>query len=349
MIVRNEEHILDDCLRSISPIADEIVIVDTGSTDSTIQIAKKYTQNIHHFTWIDDFSAARNFALSKCKNPIICTWDADWIINTASLAELKKQTTTFKNYDRVFCTWNLEFEDNGAPTRQSRYHFFFKKDLFHWESPIHNELVSNDPSFRPRDLFIEKVEVNHYKDPTLKKERYQQTERIILKELESNDDNTRLRIFLAQSYQFHGRYQEAIEQYERSLEDESLEPSMVENVYERIGICFFELRKYNQGYNYLKNFTSKSKKIDLIRADLLQFLNPIKAYSIYHSIIEDPIERTPNDFDFYPERYRIHPYVMAAKLNMIIFRKKKAAEYLNTALTLTNSFETKTLIQKLLN
>ena len=65
MIVKNEERILARCLDSVKDLVDEIIIVDTGSADATKRIAAEYTDKIYDFTWIDDFSAARNFAFSK--------------------------------------------------------------------------------------------------------------------------------------------------------------------------------------------------------------------------------------------------------------------------------------------
>src|SRR5690625_4581747 len=65
MIVKNEEKVLERCLESIHGIADEIVIVDTGSTDKTKEIATKYTDKLYDFKWINDFSKARNYAASK--------------------------------------------------------------------------------------------------------------------------------------------------------------------------------------------------------------------------------------------------------------------------------------------
>ena len=65
MIVKNEEASLARCLDSVNGIADEIVIVDTGSTDRTRQIASRYTDRIVDFEWVDDFAAARNYAFDQ--------------------------------------------------------------------------------------------------------------------------------------------------------------------------------------------------------------------------------------------------------------------------------------------
>ena len=71
MIVKNEERVLKRCLDSVRDLVDEIIIVDTGSTDATKRIAAGYTDKIYDFTWIDDFSAARNFAFSKATKEYI--------------------------------------------------------------------------------------------------------------------------------------------------------------------------------------------------------------------------------------------------------------------------------------
>ncbi|TAL68441.1 MAG: glycosyltransferase [Bacteroidetes bacterium] len=77
MIVKNEEGTLPGCLESVRDVVDEIVIVDTGSTDRTKEIAKKYKAKIYDFEWIDDFAAARNEALKNSTGEWILYLDAD--------------------------------------------------------------------------------------------------------------------------------------------------------------------------------------------------------------------------------------------------------------------------------
>lgn len=81
MIVKNEEKVLDRCLASIFDLMDEIIIVDTGSTDRTKEIAGKYTGRIYDFAWCDDFSKARNFAFEKAACDYIYSADADEVLD----------------------------------------------------------------------------------------------------------------------------------------------------------------------------------------------------------------------------------------------------------------------------
>ena len=93
MIVKDEEEVLERALKSVEGIADEIIIVDTGSTDQTKKIALKYTDKVYDFVWCDDFAKARNYSFSKATMDY-CMWlDADDIIseeNREDLINLKK-------------------------------------------------------------------------------------------------------------------------------------------------------------------------------------------------------------------------------------------------------------------
>ena len=77
MIVKNEERTLARCLDSVAGITDEIVIVDTGSSDRTMEIAAQYTDRIFMYEWADDFAAARNFSFDQATQEYILWLDAD--------------------------------------------------------------------------------------------------------------------------------------------------------------------------------------------------------------------------------------------------------------------------------
>ena len=70
MIVRDEQENLPHCLESVRGLFDEIVVVDTGSKDRTVEIARSFGAKVFHFTWIDDFAAARNVALKQRNSDI---------------------------------------------------------------------------------------------------------------------------------------------------------------------------------------------------------------------------------------------------------------------------------------
>ncbi|HVM59858.1 MAG TPA: glycosyltransferase [Verrucomicrobiae bacterium] len=77
LIAKNEEKFLDRCLASVRGFADQIVVVDTGSTDRTVEIAKEHGAEVHSFAWCDDFSAARNAALEYARGDWVLMLDAD--------------------------------------------------------------------------------------------------------------------------------------------------------------------------------------------------------------------------------------------------------------------------------
>ena len=77
LIVRNEEANLPSCLQALQGVVREIVVVDTGSDDRTVEIARAFTGHVHFFAWCDDFGAARNFALECASGDYVLSVDAD--------------------------------------------------------------------------------------------------------------------------------------------------------------------------------------------------------------------------------------------------------------------------------
>ncbi len=115
MIVRDEEGVLARCLDAAAPLAEEIVILDTGSTDKTLEIARRYTDRVFESVWEDDFAAARNLAFSKATGDYILWLDADDVIPAESAAcffRLKERLAR-ERPDTVMCpyvTGGLRYE-----------------------------------------------------------------------------------------------------------------------------------------------------------------------------------------------------------------------------------------------
>jgi len=109
MIVKNEEHCVADAINSISAIADQIVVVDTGSTDRTVAIARSLGAEVYEHTWQDDFSIARNESLSHCRGDWIFVLDADEVVAQHDLSRLRALTETGDNVAYRFVTRNYGF------------------------------------------------------------------------------------------------------------------------------------------------------------------------------------------------------------------------------------------------
>jgi len=89
MIVKDEEAALAHCLKSVETLVDEIIIVDTGSRDKTVEIAQAFGARIYHFKWCDDFAAARNESLKYCLSPWVLVLDADEAIDPLDYEKIR--------------------------------------------------------------------------------------------------------------------------------------------------------------------------------------------------------------------------------------------------------------------
>ncbi|WP_379136526.1 glycosyltransferase [Paenibacillus sp. sgz500958] len=142
MIVRNEEEHLSDCLRCVIDLVDEIIIVDTGSSDRTRQIAAIYTKQIIEFNWNDDFSEARNFAFSQASMEYILWLDADdrlMEVDRGKLRRLKEHLQP--GIDSVVMEYNLAMDEEGRPAVITRLHRLVRRiKKYMWKEPIHEYL-----------------------------------------------------------------------------------------------------------------------------------------------------------------------------------------------------------------
>ncbi|CAN7452738.1 glycosyltransferase [Paenibacillus sp. LjRoot56] len=142
MIVKNEEETLERCLSSVQGSVDEIIIIDTGSTDRTKEIARQFTHRVYDFEWMDDFSAARNFAFQKAEKDYILWLDADDILlpRDADKFLALKQSLPWQT-DAVSMVYNLAFDEFGHVTVSLRRNRLVKRERgFRWIGVVHEYL-----------------------------------------------------------------------------------------------------------------------------------------------------------------------------------------------------------------
>ncbi len=155
MIVKNEEKFLERCLDSVKNLMDEIIIVDTGSTDKTKEIAKKYTDKIYDFEWVDDFSAARNFAFSKATMDYIYSCDADEVIDEENRMRFMNLKMALVPEVEIVQMHYVENGKSSVLNSKSEYRpkLYKRQRSFTWIEPIH-ETVRLDPVVFDSDIEI---------------------------------------------------------------------------------------------------------------------------------------------------------------------------------------------------
>lgn len=164
MIVKNEERILARCLDCIKDLMDEIIIVDTGSTDRTVEIAGNYTDKIFTYQWENDFSKARNFAFSKATMDYIYSADADEVLdsdNQKLFRALKETLLPEIEIVQMYYCNQLQYNTTYNYDKEYRPKLFKRQRSFHWIEPIH-ETISLEPVIFDSDICITHLPENSH-------------------------------------------------------------------------------------------------------------------------------------------------------------------------------------------
>lgn len=166
MIVKNEEKILARCLDSLVGLMDEIIIVDTGSTDRTKEIAAQYTDKIYDFRWTDDFSAARNYSFSKATKEYIYSADADEVLSPENQERFQVlKQTLLPEIEIVQMKYGNQLQFGTVYNFDEEYRpkLFKRNRSFVWEEAIH-ETVRLNPIVYDSDIVITHMpQQNHAK------------------------------------------------------------------------------------------------------------------------------------------------------------------------------------------
>lgn len=270
MIVKNEQEVIARCINSVIEIIDEIIIVDTGSTDDTVDIVKELGAKVYEIEWEDNFAKARNYAFSKATNDYILWLDADDILNPNDIGKFKKLKDTLDDsIDAVTMSYILAMDDNGNILNSLRRNRLVKRDNnFQWIGEVHEYLNVYGKVFHSEVSIIHKKE-KEYTSRNLK---------IYEKMIEKGKElSVRDIYYYANELYDNGRYDEAIEQYIKFLDTKQGWIEDIKGACNKLVNCYFFKKDEENELKYLL----KSFEYDIPRPDFCcklgyKFLNENK-------------------------------------------------------------------------
>lgn len=296
IICKNEEARIETALKSLVSFCDEIVVVDSGSTDSTKEIVAQYTDKIFDFVWVDDFSAARNFALGKCHGEWILFVDADDELSEDAQRSLKKMAEgASEDVAGFFVNYEYGPDKFQFVPRLWRARFHLK---FHM--PVH-EYLEIPEELRNRFVVHSEVVILHHKDASENMVSMERNIRILQKALlrqDGADENFHLNFFLAREFFNIGEYAKAIAILDDLLKKKSSgDRSFVYNVYLHLGFCHEKLGEFEEALNcFKKAFECDQRFVEPLvhAADIwLYKLNKLaEAQQLYERSLQIPLPQT---------------------------------------------------------
>lgn len=290
IIAKNEEKHIEECLKRLMPYGFEIIVTDTGSTDRTVEIAKKYTDNVYFFEWVKDFSAARNFCAEKASNNWILVLDCDEYVNSIDVAGMRIGMQKFVRMVgeiRIKSITQNRGETVFVPADVSR---FYNKNFYYFHSPIHEQLRPKDQSKwdDPVECFMLPMEVIHHGynlSPDEMLEKQKRNLELLYKGLEESPDNEYFYFQAGQSEFMRGDIQKAIELYEKGLTlGESTECEYVRLMIMSLAKGYVKTKRYAEAVALMEHYAPECPyaRFAFTHANvLLDCGNQLKALLLY--------------------------------------------------------------------
>lgn len=210
MIVKNEGELLPKCLNSIKDVVDEMIIVDTGSTDNTVTIANNFGAKVYQHSWNDSFSEARNHCLKYASGDWILQIDADEELEQADIMKLKYTINNTK-CNAIAVAIHSTIKDN--------YHTFYNIRIFRrgkgfYQGIIHEQVIIEGERLSADIRFYHH---GYNLDLNKMKNKWQRTNRLLQKQLEQNKYDSFAWFNLIRNYRTQELFNDGIIAGEKAL------------------------------------------------------------------------------------------------------------------------------------
>lgn len=249
MIVKNESSNLGQCLDSLQALGAELIVVDTGSTDDTVEIAQAKGAQVYHFPWISDFSAARNESLKSATGRWVMWVDADDRLPADEVSRILQLVQGEANRAYGFLIKNTQDHGvTGSVFNQIR--LFPNRSTLRFEGKVHEQIL---PSIQAQGIEVEFLNliIHHtgYINDEIMAEKQNRNLKILMEELETTPEvKTPVRLFsIAGAYFDLKQWHEAIAWYRQSLEfsmETGADPHVKDHAPVKIAECQANLGEY---------------------------------------------------------------------------------------------------------
>ncbi|TQK63084.1 glycosyltransferase involved in cell wall biosynthesis [Brevibacillus sp. AG162] len=215
MIVKDEEKNLDRCLVSLQPLMArsdvELVVVDTGSTDKTVEIAQRYTQKVYFHAWNGNFSEMRNISISYATGEWLFIIDADEELQDPEKLSLLLDRPELLQFNTIVIKVKNFISSDYSIFIVNKSERLFRNNGFCYQGSVHNQ-----PQFQGPILSITDVFLNHYgynsEDAELMEKKFQRTSTLLINELKKDPQNIYYHFQLCRTYSMHDDLQKAYDQ-----------------------------------------------------------------------------------------------------------------------------------------
>jgi glycosyltransferase involved in cell wall biosynthesis len=220
MIVRDEEEMLPRCLRAIAPVVDEIIVVDTGSHDATIEIARSFGARVIEHEWTDSFAEARNISFDAATSDWLMFLDADEVLVSEDAQPLRALTGhTWREAFYVVETSYVGGTGDGYATTDNMLRIFRNRPQYRFEGRVHEQISNRLPHYAPGRIHQSTVRVEHYgylETVRSSKAKSQRNIDLLRKQLKESPPDSFMHFNLGAEYAAEGDTAAALEEFERA-------------------------------------------------------------------------------------------------------------------------------------
>lgn len=276
IIAKNEEKYIEECLCKLKPYHHEIVLIDTGSTDRTVEIARKYTDRIFSFTWCNDFSAARNYAISKASHDLVLHIDCDEFVEYIDEKSLQKLIRENPKAAGRILLKNRFMQDGQPSVENVRLSRLADRRFFHYTGVIHEQLepLASDTLKKVYDAPVTVLHVGY--DGSEEEMRYKSLRNISLleKALQDQGPDAYLYYQLGQSCMKLQDYEKAYDWFNLGLSMD-VDPALdyVQIMVESYGYCLLDLKRNEEALQLLNIYDTFAVRADFVFLMGLIYMN----------------------------------------------------------------------------